>query len=73
MNALNGLGLPESIHFQPGQVTIECHDVEQLADQLILLASALRTDSEKVQLAVQGPEPRPASSQRARAYKARSA
>ena len=37
-------GLPESIRFDPGCLTITCRDLEYLVEQLVLVARSLDTD-----------------------------
>jgi hypothetical protein len=37
-------GLPESIRFDPGRLTITCRDLENLVEQLVLVARSLDTD-----------------------------
>jgi hypothetical protein len=37
-------GLPESIRFDPGCLTITCRDLEHLVEQLVLVARSLDTD-----------------------------
>jgi hypothetical protein len=44
MEALAIGGLPESIRFDPGRLTITCRDLEHLVEQLVLVARSLDSD-----------------------------
>jgi len=44
MEALAIGGLPESIRFDPGCLTITCRDLEHLVEQLVLVARSLDSD-----------------------------
>lgn len=46
MEAVAISGLPESIRFEPGRLTITCRDLEHLMEQLVLVARSLDTDYE---------------------------
>jgi hypothetical protein len=37
-------GLPESIRFDPGRLTITCRDLEHMVEQLVLVARSLDAD-----------------------------
>ncbi len=44
-NAQDAVGLPDSICFAPGRVTIEFDSMQHLTDQLMLLANAVSDDN----------------------------
>ncbi len=46
-------GLPDTIQFTPGCLTIRCRDMEHLMKQLVLVAKALDTDYEALQLRIE--------------------
>jgi hypothetical protein len=46
-------GLPNTIQFAPGRLSICCRNMEHLVDQLVLLAKALDSDYEGMQLRVE--------------------
>ena len=53
-------GLPETIQLAPGCLTIRCRDMEHLMKQLVLIANALDTDYEALQLRIEsGPARKP--------------
>ena len=49
MDAIPSIGLPSTIRFVPGQLTITCRDMGHLVEQLVLLAKALDSDYEGLQ------------------------
>jgi hypothetical protein len=49
MDAIPSTGLPSTIRFVPGQLTIACRDMGHLVQQLVLLAKALDSDYEGLQ------------------------
>lgn len=53
-NARPAVVLPDSIVFALGRVTIECHSIEDLRDQVTLLAEYLEDDNEATQRIVEG-------------------
>lgn len=56
--------LSDAIFLSPGQVTIQCHTVEQLYEQVELLAKALRERSDDLRKRVETATPRrPAKSE----------
>ncbi len=48
-------GLPESIRFEPGRLTITCRDLEHLVEQLVLVARSLDTDYETLKQRIDQP------------------
>jgi hypothetical protein len=62
MHALPTNGLPNSISLTPGRVTIECHSMEHLLEQLVLLAKALDDNFEALRVRVEVPR-RPGSAE----------
>jgi hypothetical protein len=48
-------GLPESIRFDPGRLTITCRDLEHLVEQLVLVARSLDTDYETLKQRIEQP------------------
>jgi hypothetical protein len=46
-------GLPDTIELAPGSLTIHCRDMEHLVQQLVLVAKALDTNYEAMQLRVE--------------------
>jgi hypothetical protein len=61
-------GLPDTIQFAPGSLTIRCRDMEHLVEQLVLAAKALDTDYEAMQLRVESaPARKPTDSEHAAA------
>jgi hypothetical protein len=49
MDAIPSIGLPSTIRFVPGQLTITCRDMGHLVEQLVLVAKALDSDYEGLQ------------------------
>ena len=47
-------GLPDSIRFEPGRLTITC-DLEHLVEQLVLVARSLDTDYETLKQRIDQP------------------
>ena len=48
-------GLPDSIRFEPGRLTITCRDLEHLVEQLVLVARSLDTDYETLKQRIDQP------------------
>ena len=46
-------GLPDTVRFAAGRLTIHCRDMEHLVEQLVLVAKALDTDYEAMRLRVE--------------------
>jgi hypothetical protein len=55
LDALPSTGLPATIQFAPGQLTITCQDMEHLVEQLVLIAQALDSEYEPLQGIVERP------------------
>lgn len=55
MEAVAISGLPESIRFEPGRLTITCRDLEHLMEQLVLVARSLDTDYETLKQQIEHP------------------
>ena len=55
LDAVAKTGLPASVRFTPGQLTIACRDMEHLVEQLVLLAQALDSEYEYLQGLVERP------------------
>jgi hypothetical protein len=49
------IGLPATIRFEPGRLTIACRDMEHLVEQLVLVAKSLDSDYERLQSMVELP------------------
>jgi hypothetical protein len=52
-------GLPDTVRFAAGRLTIHCRDMEHLVEQLVLVAKALDTDYEAMRLRVESAPARP--------------
>jgi hypothetical protein len=58
-------GLPDTVRFAAGRLTIHCRDMEHLVEQLVLVAKALDTDYEDMRQQVEStPRRKPAGSER---------
>jgi hypothetical protein len=58
-------GLPDTVRFVAGRLTIHCRDMEHLVEQLVLVAKALDTDYEAMRQQVEStPRRKPAGSER---------
>lgn len=51
-------GLPDTIQFAAGSLTIRCRDMKHLVEQLVLVAKALDTDYEAIRHHVEIMPPR---------------